>query len=540
MSTDPIVTVDPSIANSADQSKDTSQAKAQTPSNSDAVSQKSKPNSHYTGVGTQTEVNHYPTIDQTQSGSQSANLIQKGSGLQVVIGLGQSGLATANYLAKRGYSVAITDGSQAPKLMNQLHPSIEIRAFGEINAELLLQAERIIISPGVALTTPAVAQAKQAGIVIVSDIQLFKEACSAPIIAITGSNAKSTVTTLVGQMAKDAGINVGVGGNIGVPALSLLEDESLGDKMELAVLELSSFQLETVTDLGAQVATVLNMSPDHLDRHGDMLGYHQAKHRIFQGAKSIVVNRDDALSRPLVADNTPSLSIGSNAPDLGEYGLTTEGDGSLYLTKGTQKLMAADQLKVKGKHNLVNALAAIALGELAGIPLESMLQTLQDFSGLPHRCQFVDNVAGIDYFNDSKGTNVGSTLAAILGLGSVYSSQSNGKTKLMLILGGQGKGQNFAELAPMINKYVTQVLLIGEDGPLIAEHLQQANLSEAVDLHHYQTLEQAMAKAQQLLTSSLSQVAAVLLSPACASLDQYSSYNERGDHFCQLVNTLAS
>ncbi|HAO59248.1 MAG TPA: UDP-N-acetylmuramoyl-L-alanine--D-glutamate ligase, partial [Psychrobacter sp.] len=150
----------------------------------------------------------------------------------------------------------------------------------------------------------------------------------------------------------------------------------------------------------------------HLDRHGDMLGYHQAKHRIFQGAKSIVVNRDDALSRPLIADNTPRLSIGSNAPDLGEYGLITEGDGSLYLAKGTEKLIAADKLKVKGKHNLVNALAALALGELAGIDVESMLQTLQEFSGLPHRCQFVDNVAGIDYFNDSKGTNVGSTLAA--------------------------------------------------------------------------------------------------------------------------------
>ncbi|WP_296402748.1 UDP-N-acetylmuramoyl-L-alanine--D-glutamate ligase [Psychrobacter sp.] len=466
------------------------------------------------------------------------DLIHKGSGLQVVIGLGQSGLATANYLATRGYSVAVTDSNAAPKLADLLHPDIKIRAFGDIDSELLLQAERIVISPGVALTTPAMAQAKQAGINIVSDIQLFKDACTAPIIAITGSNAKSTVTTLVGQMAKDAGINVGVGGNIGVPALSLLDNEALGEKMELAVLELSSFQLETVTNLGAKVATVLNMSPDHLDRHGDMLGYHQAKHRIFQGAKSIVVNRDDALSRPLIADKTPRLSIGSNSPDLGEYGIITEGDGSLYLAKGTEKLLLADLLKVKGKHNLVNALAALAIGELAGIPIESMLQTLQDFSGLPHRCQYVDNVAGIDYFNDSKGTNVGSTQAAILGLGSVYSSHNSGKTKLMLILGGQGKGQKFAELVPLINKYVSQVLLIGEDAKLIQHDLQQANLSDEVDLHRYQTLDQAMAKAQQLLSSSLSQVTAVLLSPACASLDQYSSYNERGEHFCELVSVL--
>lgn len=532
MSTDPTLTDAnrSSVDHTAYKSQSTSPNNSQTSSNLDPEQASS--------------VGHYQPSTKyqakTKSDNSSADLIQKGSGLQVVIGMGQSGLATANYLAKRGYSVAVTDGNAAPKLANQLNPSIEIRAFGEIDGELLLQAERIIISPGVALTTPAVAKAKQAGIAIVSDIQLFKEACSAPIVAITGSNAKSTVTTLLGLMAKDAGINVGVGGNIGVPALSLLEDEQLGENMELAVLELSSFQLETVTNLGAKVATVLNMSPDHLDRHGDMLGYHQAKHRIFQGAKSIVVNRDDALSRPLIADNTPRLSIGSNAPDLGEYGLITEGDGSLYLAKGTEKLIAADKLKVKGKHNLVNALAALALGELAGIDVESMLQTLQEFSGLPHRCQFVDNVAGIDYFNDSKGTNVGSTLAAILGLGSVYSSQSNGKTKLMLILGGEGKGQDFSELAPLINKYVSQVLLIGKDGPLIAEHLQQADLSDDVQLHHYQTLDQAMDKAQQLLTSSLSQVAAVLLSPACASLDQYSSYNERGEHFCQLVTDLKS
>ncbi|PNK61855.1 UDP-N-acetylmuramoyl-L-alanine--D-glutamate ligase [Psychrobacter sp. FDAARGOS_221] len=466
-------------------------------------------------------------------------MIQKGSGLQVVIGLGQSGLATANYLAKRGYRVAVTDANAAPGLAAQLDSRIEIRAFGAIDADLLLKAERIVISPGVALTTPAVAKAKQAGIAIVSDIQLFKEACRAPIVAITGSNAKSTVTTLVGQMAKDAGINVGVGGNIGVPALSLLEDEQLGEQMQLAVLELSSFQLETVTNLGAKVATVLNMSPDHLDRHGDMLGYHQAKHRIFQGAESIVINRDDALSRPLVADDIPRLSVGSNAPDLGEFGLITEGDGSIYLAKGTHKLIGADQLKVKGKHNLLNALSALALGELAGIEMPSMLKTLQEFSGLPHRCQFVDNVAGVEYFNDSKGTNVGSTLAAISGLGSVYSSRSDGKTKLLLILGGQGKGQQFGELVPLLNQYVSQLILIGEDAGIIDEHLQQAQLSETVERHHCDTLEQAMTKAQSLTASSLSQVAAVLLSPACASFDQYIGYSQRGEHFCQLVAQLA-
>lgn len=223
----------------------------------------------------------------------TTTLLHKGSGLQVVVGLGQSGLSVANYLTEQGYQVAITDNQVNPALADKLPAIIDIRQFGAIDAELLQQAARIIISPGISLDHVAIAAARAANIPVVSDIQLFCEACTVPIVAITGSNAKSTVTTLVGQMAADAGVNVGVGGNIGVPALSLLSN----NEMELAVIELSSFQLETVTNLGAQVATVLNMSPDHLDRHGDMLGYHQAKHRIFQGAKSVVINREDALTR---------------------------------------------------------------------------------------------------------------------------------------------------------------------------------------------------------------------------------------------------
>lgn len=483
-----------------------------------------------------------PTVESLLSDksvdTELSSLIHKGEGLQVVIGLGQSGLATVKYLTKRGFKVAVTDASDNPTLANQLPQSVEIRSFGAIDGELLLSASRIIISPGVPLTVPAVAAAKLAGIPVVSDIQLFKAACPAPIVAITGSNAKSTVTTLVGLMAKDAGINVGVGGNIGRPALSLLDDESLANNMELAVLELSSFQLETVTDLGASVATVLNMSPDHLDRHGDMLGYHQAKHRIFQGAKSIVINREDALTRPLVADNLPRISIGQNAPDSGQYGLIDEGNGRLYLAKGTAKLINADELKIKGKHNLLNALAAVAIGELVHIPLDSMLHTLKSFAGLEHRCQYVANIKGVDYFNDSKGTNIGSTRAAITGLGSGYSTQSDGKTKLLLILGGQGKNQKFGELAPLINDYVSQVLLIGQDANLIAEHLRQANIDNSVEMHFCETLPNAINKSQEIIASSLSQVAAVLLSPACASFDQYTSYTKRGEHFCQLVEAM--
>lgn len=462
------------------------------------------------------------------SSATTDTLIHKGSGLQVVVGLGQSGLSVANYLTDQGYQVAVTDNQTTPALADKLPAAVEIRQFGGIDEELLLQAARIIISPGISLETKAVASARQANIPVVSDIQLFCEACSAPIVAITGSNAKSTVTTLVGQMAKDAGVNVGVGGNIGVPALSLLANSD----MELAVLELSSFQLETVSNLGAQVATVLNMSPDHLDRHGDMLGYHQAKHRIFQGAKSVVVNREDALTRPLVADNLPRLSTGIHAPDKGQYGLITDPDGQIYLARGSDRLLSADKLPVKGRHNLLNAQAALALGELAGLPLDAMLNTLQQFTGLDHRCQYVTAVAGIDYFNDSKGTNIGSTMAAVEGLGAVYAPKDG---KLLLILGGQGKGQQFGELTPLINDYVSQVLCIGEDAKLIEQHLREAGLSKDVRLHQCQTLETAFKVIKQVTDSSLSQVQAVLLSPACASFDQFSGYAERGKYFTQLV-----
>ena len=460
-------------------------------------------------------------------------LLHKGSGLQVVVGLGQSGLSVARYLTNQGYQVAVTDAQTAPSLASQLPSEVAIRQFGDIDAELLQRAARIIISPGISLATEAVAAARQANIPVVSDIQLFCEACTVPIVAITGSNAKSTVTTLVGQMAADAGIKVGVGGNIGVPALTLLDDSD----MELAVLELSSFQLETVTNLGAQVATVLNMSPDHLDRHGDMLGYHQVKHRIFQGAKSMVINREDALTRPLVADNLPRVSTGIHSPDKGHYGLITDPEGHIHLARGTERLLSADKLLIKGRHNLLNAQAALALGELAGLPLDSMLLTLQQFTGLEHRCQYVAKVNDIDYFNDSKGTNIGSTMAAIQGLGEVYAPKDG---KLLLILGGQGKGQQFGTLTPFINQYVSQVLFIGEDAQQIEQHLRGAKISDEVALQQCQTLEHAFATIQQVTKSSLSQVQAVLLSPACASFDQYSGYVARGEHFSKLVHQLDS
>ena len=474
----------------------------------------------------------------TESATQAITKPLTIHGLQVVIGLGQSGLSAAQYLVNNGAEVAVTDKQSAPALAEQLPEGVKIRQFGAIDGELLQQAAQIIISPGISLETPAIAAALQAGIPVVSDIQLFCDACTVPIIAITGSNAKSTVTTLVGQMAADAGVNVGVGGNIGIPALNLLANAD----MQLAVLELSSFQLETVSNLSAQVVTVLNMSPDHLDRHGDMPRYQQAKHRIFQGAKSVVVNRDDALTHPQSSLPLPSISTGIAAPDAGQYGLIIDTDGQTYIARGSERLLSADQLPIKGRHNMLNAQSALALGELAGLPLASMLTTLQQFTGLDHRCQYVQTIAEVDYFNDSKGTNIGSTMAAIEGLGAVYAPKGG---KLLLILGGQGKGQQFGELTPFINRYVSHVLCIGADGQQIEQHLRAAKLNDNVVLHQCQTLDNAFALMAPLTTQPPQteneplNIQAVLLSPACASFDQFSGYEARGQYFSELVNHLA-
>jgi len=327
-------------------------------------------------------------------------LIQRG-GLKVVAGLGISGVSAVNFLHERGYQVAVTDSRAHPPGHDQIPVGIQT-SFGQLDTELLLQAEEIILSPGLAPQLPEIQQAIAKEIPVVGDIQLLRRATEVPIVAITGSNAKSTVTTLIGLMAKEAGKKVAVGGNLGRPALDLLKDQP-----ELIILELSSFQLETTSLLNAEVAVVLNMSEDHLDRHGDMLGYHAAKHRIFQGVKKVVFNRDDALSRPLVPDAVPVQSFGLNAPDMNQYGVLCDTDGTLWLARGRERLLKSTEMYIQGTHNIANALACLALGEAIGLPLNSMLKTLKSFKGLAHRCEYVDTVNNVRYYNDSKGTNIG-------------------------------------------------------------------------------------------------------------------------------------
>ncbi|EXF57268.1 UDP-N-acetylmuramoyl-L-alanine--D-glutamate ligase [Acinetobacter radioresistens] len=446
-------------------------------------------------------------------------LIQRG-GLKVVAGLGISGVSAVNFLHERGYQVAVTDSRTHPPGHDQIPAGIQT-SFGQLDTELLLQAEEIILSPGLAPQLPEIQQAIAKGIPVVGDIQLLRRATEVPIVAITGSNAKSTVTTLIGLMAKEAGKKVAIGGNLGRPALDLLKDQP-----ELIILELSSFQLETTSLLNAEVAVVLNMSEDHLDRHGDMLGYHAAKHRIFQGVKKVVFNRDDALSRPLVPDAVPVQSFGLNAPDMNQYGVLRDTDGTLWLARGRERLLKSTEMYIQGTHNIANALACLALGEAIGLPLNSMLETLKSFKGLAHRCEYVDTVNNVRYYNDSKGTNIGATLAAIEGLGAAIAPR---KGKVVVILGGQGKGQDFKALRAAVQQYVKTVVLIGEDALKIeqsiegsTEILKAATLQEAVQLCH------AKADAEDV----------VLLSPACASFDMFKGYDDRGHQFVACVKAL--
>ena len=447
-------------------------------------------------------------------------LIQRG-GLKVVAGLGISGVAAVNFLHEHGYRVAVTDSRKTPPGHDQI-PSDVQTSFGQLDQELLLQAEEIVISPGLDPQLPEIQAAIAQGIAVVSEIQILRRFTDKPIMAITGSNAKSTVTTLIGLMAKDAGVKVAVGGNLGRPALDLTKDDP-----ELYILELSSFQLETTSNLHAEVAVILNMSDDHLDRHGDMMGYHTAKHRIFQGVKKVVYNRDDSLTRPLVPDATPMQSFGLNAPDMNQYGILKENDGTMWLARGRERILKSSEMYIQGTHNVANALACLALGEAIGLPLASMLETLKTFKGLEHRCEFVKEVQGVRYYNDSKGTNIGATLAAIDGLGAAIEPQQG---KVAIILGGQGKGQDFTALRDALSKYAKLAVLIGEDRAVI----EQA-IAGTTTLLHAASLQEAVELCQQHTQAH----DVVLLSPACASFDMFKGYSERGHQFVECVNTLA-
>ncbi|RRV12038.1 MULTISPECIES: UDP-N-acetylmuramoyl-L-alanine--D-glutamate ligase [Pseudomonadaceae] len=439
---------------------------------------------------------------------------------RIVVGLGKSGMSVVRHLARRGQPFAVADTRANPPELATLqaqYPHIEVRC-GELDVEFLCRASELLISPGLAVSTPALQAAAARGVKLSGDIDLFAREARAPIIAITGSNAKSTVTTLVGEMIQAAGRKVAIGGNLGTPALDLLSDD-----VEFYVIELSSFQLETTEQLNAEVATCLNVSEDHMDRYSGLPAYHQAKHRIFRGARQVVINRDDRLSRPLVGEEVPVWSFGLGKPDFKGFGLI-DMDGEKHLAFQFEALMPARELRMRGAHNQSNALAALALGHAVGLPFEPMLATLREFTGLPHRCQWVGEHGGVNYYDDSKATNVGAALAAIDGLGSDIDG------KLVLIAGGDGKGADFSALHAPVARYCREVILLGRDAELLATALDGAAPIERV-----QSLEQAVQRA----ALSAKPGDAVLLSPACASLDMFKSFEERGRLFAAAVGGLA-
>ena len=439
------------------------------------------------------------------------------SNKRVVVGLGPTGLSVARFLRQRGDDFCVVDSRQSPPALAQLQqemPDITVYA-GDMPANVMNAASELIVSPGVALDEPAVAAAHEAGAAIAGDIDLFVAAANAPVVGITGSNAKSTVTELLGQMVARAGKAAGVGGNLGTPALELLDESN-----ELYILELSSFQLERAGRLGLRVATVLNMSPDHLDRHGSMPRYHQAKHRIFRGCQAVVVNRDDPLTTPLLEDDVPLVSWGMHEPDIGQFGLRDH-EGEAWLCCGFEPLMSVSSLPLPGKHNVANALAALAIGSVLELPTEAIVAAIKAFKGLPHRCELVVEANGVTWVNDSKGTNVGAAIAAVNGLG--------GDNNIILIAGGQGKGADFGPLKAPLANHAKALITLGEDAAKL-ERMAEG----AVTVHRAQSMAHAVELASQLASCGDT----VLLSPACASFDMFSGFAARGEAFAAAVRNL--
>ncbi|GKX47176.1 UDP-N-acetylmuramoyl-L-alanine--D-glutamate ligase [Pectobacterium carotovorum] len=428
----------------------------------------------------------------------------------VIIGLGLTGLSCVDFFLARGVVPRVVDTRISPPGLDKLPEQVE-RHLGSLNEDWLMSADLIVASPGVALATPILCDAADAGIEIVGDIELFCREAQAPIVAITGSNGKSTVTTLVGEMARAAGWQVGVGGNIGLPALQLLEQPA-----QLYVLELSSFQLETTSSLHAAAATILNVTEDHTNRYPfGLQQYRAAKLRIYEHADLCVVNADDALTMPVRGADARCRSFGV---DVGDYHLNRQ-QGETWLRVDGERVLNTREIKLVGQHNYTNALAALALADAVKIPRSSALTALTSFTGLPHRFQMAFERNGVRWINDSKATNVGSTEAALSGLAV--------EGTLHLLLGGDGKSADFSPLVPYLQGEHIHVYCFGQDGQQLAA--LRPEIAEQTE-----TMEQAMC----IIAERVKPGDMVLLSPACASLDQFRSFEQRGDEFARLAEEL--
>lgn len=443
--------------------------------------------------------------------------------ISVVVGLGITGLSCVRYLRAQGQKCKVVDSRSNPPGLAELQaqfPEVEIE-LGGFDKQTLIQARELIMSPGVSLQTEAIAAAINAGVPVTGDIDIFSRKAQTPIVAVTGSNGKSTVVAVLAKILESAGKRVAVGGNLdaglGRPALDLLSDEA-----DFFVLELSSFQLETTEKLNAEVAVILNLSEDHMDRYADMNDYLKAKQRIFRGCRKIVCNRDEFVSRPPQFGELPVWDFGFSKPGVNGVGLLDSGSGQ-YLAYQFEPIIRVDELKIIGQHNIANVMAAIALALALDVELDAVADGIRKFSGLPHRCQWVREIRGIDFYNDSKGTNVGATVAAVEGLG----QRTVGH--VLLIAGGVSKGADFRPLIPVLNRWVREVILIGQDAMEIA-----ALIDKDLPVHFAADLVEATALALAHADSG----DAVLLSPACASFDMFDNFQHRGVAFTEAVNAL--
>ncbi|MFW2422690.1 MAG: UDP-N-acetylmuramoyl-L-alanine--D-glutamate ligase [Porticoccaceae bacterium] len=436
-----------------------------------------------------------------------------------IVGMGQTGLSLARYCLAKEISFDLFDSRSEPPMAKEMAAEFPAaRQFtGPFDSAKLSTYGRLLVSPGVSRNTPALLEAQAAGVELSGDAQLFFDAASAPVIAITGSNGKSTVTTLVGEMAMASGRKVAVGGNLGTPMLALLDDS-----IDLYVVELSSFQLELLDDCRGAIVALLNISADHMDRYVDINSYRLAKQRIYRGASVALSNRADPLTSGLYANSVKPLRFGLNKPDLRDWGVAEEqGEPTIFF--GMQPIVAIHQLPLRGSHNVANAVAALALGEAAGLEREPMLQALKSFKGLAHRCELVAERNGVVYINDSKATNVGAAIAAVEGL------TPEGRARIILLAGGDAKGQDFANLALCAKSRVKSVVLFGRDAGLLAEAFAQSLPSDSIVM----VGELAEAFAAAVAMAQTDDI--VLLAPACASFDQYPSFEARGDEFVALV-----
>lgn len=442
--------------------------------------------------------------------------------LYLIAGLGKTGLSIARYLERRNKPFVFFDTRPKPPELDtfkKVYPKVEVY-LEQVPLAIFTRLKAVIASPGIPLEIPLLRDAMTDSIPVYGDIECLAREIKAPVIAITGTNGKSTVTALAGEMARAAGFKTAVGGNIGEPVLDLLDDDQ---QYDLFVLELSSFQLDLTHSLAPTAATILNISPDHLDRHHTVESYIQAKQWIYHNAKAGVFNRQDSCTfPPNVKDTLALFSFGEDTPREGQWGLLKQG-GDIFLAHGKQPFLSVQELRIKGVHNWQNALAACALATLAGVPREAQINALKAFPGLPHRCQWVRTINEVDWINDSKGTNVGASISAITGIGSSLSG------KIVLIAGGQGKGADFSLLADAVKEQVRSLVLIGEDADKIAQAL-----AHLVPVEKAQSLEAAV----QLAQTKAQKGDVVLLSPACASLDMFKDFNHRGERFTALVNAL--